>query len=104
MYWAPVKAVPSTPTVQSDFGLLPQTTVQSVRLVHMLGIRTFQNAQFGAESMLVLVSDSTTTLLLTVFVLEISITLSLHENNSNTVLNFSCTCWQSLVCITKAYM
>ena len=46
----------------------------------------------------------TTTSLLTVFVLGISTTLSLHKNNSNTVLNLTCTYWQSLVHITKAYM
>ena len=46
----------------------------------------------------------TTTSSLTVFVVGISTTLSLHKNNSNTVLNLTCTYWQSLVHITKAYM
>ena len=46
MCWAPVHAVPSTPTVQSDFGL-----------AHMPGMRTFWNTQFGAESMFVLAGD-----------------------------------------------
>jgi len=57
MYWAPVKAVPSTPTVQSDFRLLYPTTVQSVRLIHMSGIRTSRNTKFGAISMLLLGGD-----------------------------------------------
>ena len=57
MYWAPVQAISITSTVQINFGLLFERTVESVWLVHMSRGGTFSNAQFCAKCVLIIIGD-----------------------------------------------